>query len=108
MAAIGAADLFGLPVSTTQVVSSGIAGAMAANRSGLQWGHHQEYGLGMGVDTAGFYRALGRSVLAVSPDFGIIALLCGARGRGSNTTQADFDQYLPGYGLCLAVCVSAA
>ena len=32
-----AADLFGLPVSTTHVLSSGVAGTMAANRSGLQW-----------------------------------------------------------------------
>ena len=35
-ATIEAADMFGLPVSTTHVLSSGIAGAMAANRSGLQ------------------------------------------------------------------------
>ena len=33
---IGAADMFGLPVSTTHVLSSGVAGAMAANGSGLQ------------------------------------------------------------------------
>jgi PiT family inorganic phosphate transporter len=37
MATIGAADQFGLPVSTTHVLSSGVAGTMAANRSGLQW-----------------------------------------------------------------------
>jgi PiT family inorganic phosphate transporter len=37
MITIGAADGFGLPVSTTHVLSSGIAGTMAANRSGLQW-----------------------------------------------------------------------
>ena len=37
MATIGAADWFGLPVSTTHVLSSGVAGTMAANRSGLQW-----------------------------------------------------------------------
>ena len=36
MATIGAADYFGLPVSTTHVLSSGVAGAMAANHSGLQ------------------------------------------------------------------------
>jgi PiT family inorganic phosphate transporter len=36
MATIGAADGFGLPVSTTHVLSSGIAGTMAANRSGIQ------------------------------------------------------------------------
>ena len=34
--AIGAADIFGLPVSTTHVLSSGVAGTMAANGSGLQ------------------------------------------------------------------------
>ena len=37
MVTIGAADGFGLPVSTTHVLSSGVAGTMAANRSGLQW-----------------------------------------------------------------------
>jgi inorganic phosphate transporter, PiT family len=36
MSTIFAADMFGLPVSTTHVLSSGVAGAMAANRSGLQ------------------------------------------------------------------------
>jgi len=38
MSTIAAADLAGLPVSTTHVLSSGVAGTMAANRSGLQWG----------------------------------------------------------------------
>jgi PiT family inorganic phosphate transporter len=37
MATIGAADMYGLPVSTTQVLSSGVAGTMAPNGSGLQW-----------------------------------------------------------------------
>ncbi|MFD1554344.1 inorganic phosphate transporter [Paraburkholderia silviterrae] len=37
MATIGAADVYGLPVSTTHVLSSGVAGTMAANGSGLQW-----------------------------------------------------------------------
>jgi PiT family inorganic phosphate transporter len=36
MLTIGAADIYGLPVSTTQVLSSGVAGTMAANKSGLQ------------------------------------------------------------------------
>ncbi|WP_448834219.1 inorganic phosphate transporter [Camelimonas sp. ID_303_24] len=34
---IFAADVYGLPVSTTHVLSSGVAGTMAANRSGLQF-----------------------------------------------------------------------
>jgi PiT family inorganic phosphate transporter len=38
MATIGMADYYGMPVSTTHVLSSGIAGTMAANRTGLQWG----------------------------------------------------------------------
>ncbi len=36
MVTIGVADVYGLPVSTTHILSSGIAGTMAANRSGLQ------------------------------------------------------------------------
>ena len=31
------ADQFKMPVSTTHVLSSGVAGTMAANKSGLQW-----------------------------------------------------------------------
>ena len=37
MGTILAADNFGLPVSTTHVLSSGVAGTMLANKSGLQW-----------------------------------------------------------------------
>src|SRR5246127_735799 len=35
-ATIAGADMYGLPVSTTHVLSSGVAGTMAANGSGLQ------------------------------------------------------------------------
>jgi PiT family inorganic phosphate transporter len=38
MLTIGLADRYGLPVSTTHVLSSGVAGSMAANKSGLQMG----------------------------------------------------------------------
>ncbi|MBO3277665.1 inorganic phosphate transporter [Pseudomonas schmalbachii] len=37
-AAIGLANIYSLPVSTTHVLSSGVAGSMVANRSGLQGG----------------------------------------------------------------------
>ncbi|WP_310633635.1 inorganic phosphate transporter [Paraburkholderia sp.] len=37
MLTIGMADIYGLPVSTTHVLASGVAGTMAANGSGLQW-----------------------------------------------------------------------
>ena len=30
-------DMYGLPFSTTHVLTSGVAGTMAANGSGLQW-----------------------------------------------------------------------
>jgi PiT family inorganic phosphate transporter len=36
MITIGAADMYGLPVSTTHVLSSGVAGTMTASGSGLQ------------------------------------------------------------------------
>ena len=36
MSTIFAADAYGLPASTTHVLSSGVAGTMAANGSGLQ------------------------------------------------------------------------
>ena len=36
MGTIAGADMLGLPVSTTQVLSSGVEGTMAANGSGLQ------------------------------------------------------------------------
>jgi PiT family inorganic phosphate transporter len=36
MITVGLASRYGLPVSTTHVLSSGVAGTMAANRSGLQ------------------------------------------------------------------------
>jgi hypothetical protein len=37
MVTIGLADVCGLAVSTTHVLSSGVVGTMAANGSGLQW-----------------------------------------------------------------------
>jgi PiT family inorganic phosphate transporter len=36
MSTIGMADMLGMPVSTTHVLSSGVAGTMAANKTGLQ------------------------------------------------------------------------
>jgi PiT family inorganic phosphate transporter len=44
-ATIMAADMYGLPVSTTHVLSSGVAGTMAANGSGLQWSTIRNIGL---------------------------------------------------------------
>ena len=67
MLTIGAADHYGLPVSTTHVLSSGIAGTMAANHSGLQMGTLRNLLLawvltlpvcvllGAGTFSAGFY-----------------------------------------------------
>ncbi len=46
MATIGAADGMGLPVSTTHVLSSGVAGTMLANGSGIQWSTLRNIALG--------------------------------------------------------------
>jgi PiT family inorganic phosphate transporter len=67
MGTIMAADHFNLPVSTTHVLSSGVAGTMAANHSGLQMGTLRNLLLawvltlpvcvllGAGTFSAGFY-----------------------------------------------------
>ena len=44
-ATIGLADVFHLPVSTTHVLSSGVAGTMWANRSGVQLGTVKRIGM---------------------------------------------------------------
>ena len=46
MATIGVADGLGLPVSTTHVLSSGVAGTMLANGSGVQWSTLRNIALG--------------------------------------------------------------
>ena len=45
-ATIGVADGLGLPVSTTHVLSSGVAGTMLANGSGMQWSTLRNIALG--------------------------------------------------------------
>jgi PiT family inorganic phosphate transporter len=45
-ATIGVADGMGLPVSTTHVLSSGVAGTMLANGSGMQWSTLRNIALG--------------------------------------------------------------
>ena len=52
MATIFAADKFGLPVSTTHILSSGVAGTMAANGSGLRFSHHPQHRRGLGLHAA--------------------------------------------------------
>ena len=51
-ATIAAADVYGLPVSTTHVLSSGVAGTMAANGSGLQMVDGAQPADGLGADAA--------------------------------------------------------
>ena len=65
MGTICAADMYGLPVSTTHVLTSGVAGTMAANGSGLQWGTVQEPGAGLGADATGRDHAVRQPVRAV-------------------------------------------
>src|SRR5262249_50372763 len=65
MSTIAAADLAGLPVSTTHVLSSGVAGTMAANRSGLQMDTVRNLGLAW-VLTLPVCVILGASLFAAS------------------------------------------
>ena len=67
-ATIGAADVFGLPVSTTHVLSSGVAGTMAANGSGLQMADHPQPADGLGADAAGAIAAVGHAVCDLLAD----------------------------------------
>ena len=62
MSTIGAADYWGLPASTTHVLSSGVAGTMAANRSGLQMDTLKHLLLAWAPD-ASRVRAAGRHIL---------------------------------------------
>jgi inorganic phosphate transporter, PiT family len=55
MGTIFLADNFGLPVSTTHVLTSGIAGTMFANRSGLQKSTLRNILLGLGAHPAGLF-----------------------------------------------------
>ncbi len=68
MATIGAADGFGLPVSTTHVLSSGVAGTMAANRSGIQWSTVRNLAVGLGSDTARSHVPVRAFVLDLPPN----------------------------------------
>ena len=52
MGTIAAADSFGLPVSTTHVLSSGVAGTMAANGSGVQMSTVRSLAARLGADAA--------------------------------------------------------
>jgi PiT family inorganic phosphate transporter len=45
MGTIGLAEGYGMPVSTTQILSSGVAGTMAAQGSGLQWATLRNMGM---------------------------------------------------------------
>ena len=65
-ATIGAADMFGLPVSTTHVLSSGVAGTMAGQRLGAAVEHGAQHGAGLGADAAGRHAAGGVAVLAAA------------------------------------------
>jgi PiT family inorganic phosphate transporter len=65
MITIGLADGYGLPVSTTHVLSSGVAGTMAANKSGLQMSTIRDIALAWIFNPTGCGTAFRLPVLAV-------------------------------------------
>ncbi len=79
--------MFGLPVSTTHVLSSGVAGTMAANGSGLQMVDHSQHADGLGADAAGCDRVVGRSVLPVLERVLILEAHCSGRRQKSELVR---------------------
>jgi hypothetical protein len=71
MATISAADNYGLPVSTTHVLSSGVAGTMAASKSGAAALHDPQYRYGVDLHAAGRGAAFRRVILPVPAVHGI-------------------------------------
>ena len=67
MGTIAAADSFGLPVSTTHVLSSGVAGTMAANGSGVQMSTIRSLALAWVLTLALRDRPVSVSFLCVPP-----------------------------------------
>jgi len=67
---IGLADGFGMPVSTTHVLSSGVAGTMWANRSGIQGGTVREIALA-------WILTLPATVLLAGAIYGVATFLTG-------------------------------
>ena len=61
-----AADQFHMPVSTTHVLSSGVAGTMLANGSGSAILHHPQHCHGLGFDPANCGTACGRNLLGTA------------------------------------------
>ena len=62
---IAAADVFGLPVSTTQVLSSGVAGHDGRQRLGTAVVHGAQHADGLGAHAAGGDSLVGHPLLAV-------------------------------------------
>ena len=97
MGAIGLANVFSLPVSTTHVLSSGIAGTMIANKSGLQGWHRAQHPAGLGADPARLDAAGRRPVLGRRAHRGI-------RHRGArNIRAAGATVWLPRRAICRRV-----
>ncbi len=102
MATIGLADIAGLPVSTTHVLSSGVAGTMWANNAGIQMNTVRRIGLawvltlpGAMVLAAGLYllghTVLDRGALAsdqpVTPSASFSERPTSASGTGTSATK---------------------
>ena len=69
VATIGLADVYGLPVSTTHVLSSGVAGHDGGQRLGPAVEHDPEHGAGLGADPAGGDGDRGLAVRHPAPGF---------------------------------------
>lgn len=66
---IAVADMYGLPVSTTQVLSSGVAGSHGGRPCGSAVGHCAQLGSGLGADPPCGNRFGWQPLLLASHDF---------------------------------------
>jgi phosphate/sulfate permease len=94
-ATIGLADVFHMPVSTTHVLSSGIAGTMYANRSGIQGHTVRKIGLAWALTlpaaillSAGLFMVGGYLVPGASP----VPLSASAEASPASPVRPSADQ----------------
>ncbi|HVU86259.1 MAG TPA: inorganic phosphate transporter [Pirellulales bacterium] len=95
-ATIGLADAFHLPVSTTQVLSSGVAGTMWANRSGIQSQTVKKIGLAWALTlpaaillSASFFTIGGAMIPGVRPVAPMPASVCAPAAESPTFVAAE-------------------
>ncbi len=95
MATIGAADMYGLPVSTTHVLSSGVAGHDGGQPLRTAMGHGAQSADGLGAHAA---RCRSRSPAVCT---GCYAPSCKAASRPREAARGQIEHFLEGAGVAI-------